>query len=129
MPLHSYFDADNRIGVVVVTGLLSEAERLECLAYLTSFAGRLRVAHGTVRLLIDAEHSMVQPQGMAAPVDVEALLSDPNDRMAIIINGALHAMQTRRVLNASSVGIFRDRADAFAWLGTNPVVATERIDP
>ncbi len=73
------------------------------------------VRHGTLRTLVDMRHKNVVPQNVAAEFAKMVRPDSPSKRIALLVSGALHRLQAKRIADARQ-RVFDDEDAALAWL-------------
>ena len=79
---------------------------------------RSRRRFGSVRMLVLSVDSVIQSaEVMEAVREDTAWMSDPDDRMAIVISSSLARMQAARTFGTDRQRAFATEAEARTWLG------------
>ena len=114
------FDSDSGTLTVVVIGswTMAEVERYGREAGLEFTQARKKA--GNLRLLIDLEGTQVLSQTVIEPLAKAGMqYSQPDDRVAVLVNSTLMKIQMKRMVGDAPVPVFLVRDQAVAWLASS----------
>jgi hypothetical protein len=98
-------------------GFLALAEIREYGVRAADAAKRCRARFGFVRMFVHSFDSTIQTaEVMEEANKTNWEMSDPRDRMAILVSTALARLQALRYYRSPQVGIFLSREEAIDWL-------------
>lgn len=112
-------DYDDRIGIIRCRseGFLTVADVHEYGRISADAVTRCRRKFGKVRMMVHSMESTVQSaEVMAAVADSNWEMTDPGDRMAVVVRTMLAKLQAARTFQSDRTKVFLTEAEALRWI-------------
>lgn len=110
------FEPDTRVTKVQIGGFWTQGDAEQFCVRLEPFIRYSQQEFGRALLLVDRREAPVQSTEVAAILGGNSLMLTGDDRLALIVESRLTAMQFKRVLQHGQSKIFESPDEAMAWL-------------
>lgn len=121
---------DDESGLItcMCQGFLTVADVYHYQIELKNAVPRSRARFGYVRILVLSLDSCIQStEVMEAVGKARCPMSDPRDRMAVVVSSSLAKMQAARVIASDQERTFLSKSEAMAWLMADQATAARHF--